>query len=70
MWLWIGIGLGAFLAVSVVIGVVIAAVLGSIGRDITHLHDEIIEGEAWAMWPPTRATSEDRAEQENEARLR
>ena len=58
MWLWIGIGVGSFVAVSVAVGVVVAAVLGSIGREIAHLHDEILEGEVWATWPPSRATAE------------
>jgi len=58
MWVWIGIGLGVFVAVSIGICVVLAAVLGSIGRDITQVYGEILEREAWAVWPPTRAAGE------------
>jgi len=58
MWLWIGIGLGAFAAVSIAVCVVLAAVLGSIGHDITQVYDEMLEREAWAVWPPSRAVDD------------
>ncbi len=49
MWLWIGIGLGAFVALSVVVGLALAAMLGAINQGVTELH----EAEAWAAAPTT-----------------
>jgi hypothetical protein len=51
MWLWIAIGLGAGLLVSVVVGLAVAAVLGAIGREISELY----ESETWTTLPPTRS---------------
>jgi hypothetical protein len=56
MWLWILIGLGGFLALSLVVGFTVAAVLGTIGRQITELHSELDEAEEWAMLPTGRAS--------------
>jgi hypothetical protein len=53
MWLWIGIGLGVFFALSVVVGAALAAMLGTIGRGVTELHEELFEADAWAAAPPT-----------------
>jgi hypothetical protein len=53
MWLWIGIGLGAFFAVSVLIGLALAAMLGTISRDVTELHDALFE--AWVVEPPPQS---------------
>ena len=53
MWLWIGIGLAAFLALSVVVGAALAAMLGTISRSVTELHEELFEAEAWAVQPPS-----------------
>jgi protein-S-isoprenylcysteine O-methyltransferase Ste14 len=52
MWLWIGIGLGAFLALSLVVGAALAAMLGTITRAVTELHEELLETEARAAAPP------------------
>ena len=54
MWLWIGIGLGAFFAVSVLVGVALAAMLGTISHGVTEMHEGLLEDEAWASAPPTR----------------
>jgi hypothetical protein len=50
MWLWIGIGLGAFFGVSLLIGLALAAMLGAISRGITELHEQPV-GEAGAVQP-------------------
>jgi hypothetical protein len=51
MWTWLAIGVTAFLWVSLLAGVVIAAVLSEIARRASKLLDE----EAWVTAPPTRA---------------
>jgi hypothetical protein len=56
MWLWVGIGLGAFFAVSLVVGLVVAAALGAISREVTAVHHELFEG--WAELPPSRAVDD------------
>jgi hypothetical protein len=51
MWTWIMIGVGSFLGLSLLIGLALARILGTIGREI----GELYETEDWAMLPPTRA---------------
>ena len=51
MWVWIIIGVGSFLGLSVLMGFALAWVLGTIGRQI----GEWYERGDWAMLPPTRA---------------
>jgi hypothetical protein len=46
MWLWIGTGLGAFFAVSALVGAALAAMLGAISRGVTELHEELEETRA------------------------
>jgi hypothetical protein len=53
MWLWIGIGLGAFFALSVLVGAALAAMLGTISHGVTEMHEELFEAEAWAVQPLT-----------------
>jgi hypothetical protein len=50
-WGWVGIGAGAFLALSLVVALVMARILGSIGSGISQL----FEDEAWTSAPLTRA---------------
>jgi hypothetical protein len=52
MWVWIVIGVSSFLGLSLLVGFALAAILGTIGREISELHDD------WAMLPPTRASKE------------
>ncbi len=54
MWVWIVIGVGSFLGLSLLVGFALAAILGTIGREISELH----ETDDWAMQPPTRASKE------------
>jgi hypothetical protein len=54
MWVWIAIGLGSFLGLSLLVGLALARILGTIGRQISELY----ETEQWAMQPPTRASRE------------
>jgi hypothetical protein len=51
MWFWIMIGVGSFLGLSLLIGLAVARILGTIGREISGLY----EMDDWAMLPPTRA---------------
>jgi hypothetical protein len=51
MWFWIMIGVGSFLGLSLLIGLALARILGTIGREIGALY----EADDWAMLPPTRA---------------
>jgi hypothetical protein len=51
VWGWVGIGVGAFLALSLLMALVVARVLGAIGRQVSELYD----AETWASAPPTRA---------------
>jgi hypothetical protein len=48
---WIAIGAATMLALSVLVGLAVAAILGRISREISELH----EMEPWAVAPPTRA---------------
>jgi hypothetical protein len=54
MWLWIGIGLGAFFGLSILVGLAVAAMLGAISRGVTELHEEIFEAGPCAVEPPTK----------------
>ena len=52
MWLWIGIGLGAFFAVSLLVGLALAAMLGTISSGVTELHEGLLSADA--AEPPAR----------------
>jgi hypothetical protein len=54
MWVWIVIGLGLYLCLSLLAAFGLAAILEMIGRQISELH----ETDDWAMLPPTRASHE------------
>jgi hypothetical protein len=54
MWVWILIGLGSSVGLSVLVGFALARVFRAIGRQISDLY----ESEAWATLPPTRAANE------------
>lgn len=56
MWLWVGIGLGVFFGVSLIVGLVVAAALGAISREVSAVHDELFEG--WADLLPSRAAGD------------
>jgi hypothetical protein len=60
MWVWIVIGVGSFLGLSLLVGFAVAAILGTIGRQTSELHDD------WAMLPPTRASKEAKEQQPEE----
>ena len=62
MWVWIVIGVGSFLGLSLLVGLGLAAILGTIGRQISELH----ETDDWAMLPPTRASIEPKEQQPQE----
>jgi hypothetical protein len=54
MWVWIMIGVGSFLGLSLLMAFALARILGAIGRQIGGLY----ETEDWAMLPPTRAAKD------------
>ena len=62
MWVWIVIGVGSFLGLSLLVGFALAAILGAIGRQISELH----QTDDWAMLPPARASKEVKEEQSEE----
>ena len=62
MSVWIVIGMGSFLGLSLLVGLGLAAVLGTIGRQISELH----QTDDWAMLPPTRASKEPKEQQPQE----
>jgi hypothetical protein len=59
-WSWVVIGLGSFLVVSLLVGLAVALILGSIARKVSELY----ETEEWALSAPRRALqdAEPRAE--------
>jgi hypothetical protein len=54
VWAWLLIAVGAALALSTVVGVALARVLGQIAEDVT----DLLEGEEWSSAPLTRALHE------------
>ena len=50
--MWLAIGTGALLMVSVGGGLMIAAILGTISRDVS----ELLETESWSLMPLARRT--------------
>jgi hypothetical protein len=62
MWFWIMIGVGSFLVLSLLIGLALARILGTIGREISGLY----ETDDWAMLPPTRAARDTKEDQPEE----
>jgi hypothetical protein len=54
VWVWIAIGAGSLIGFSLLVGLVIARILGSIGREVSL----VLEAEAWATAPLTHATQE------------
>jgi hypothetical protein len=51
LWLWIVIGLGLWFALSVLLRLALARLLGAVGREVSELY----EPEEWAVRPPTRS---------------
>jgi hypothetical protein len=62
MWVWIVIGVGSFLGLSLLVGLGLAAILGTISRQISELH----ETDDWAMLPSTRTSIEPKEQQPRE----
>jgi hypothetical protein len=61
VWVWLVAGVGAFLLLSIVVSLVLAAILGQIGRDVSDLLEsapgvaaEVEESESWASAPLAR----------------
>jgi hypothetical protein len=54
MWLWIGIGVGAFFALSGLMALVLAAMLGTINLGVAEMHEELFPADAWAVESPAR----------------
>ncbi len=53
LWAWLAVGAAGALGVSLLVGLAVGAVLGTIGREI----DELVEAESWASAPPARASA-------------
>lgn len=68
MWGWIAIGVGSFVGLSVLVGLALARILGTIGREVADMY----ETEDWAMVPPSRAAqaTEEREPQQDGAKQR
>ena len=62
MWVWIVIGVGSFLGLSLLVGFALAWILGTIGRQISELY----ETDDWATLPPTRGSKEAAEQQPQE----
>ena len=62
MWVWIMIAVGSFLGLSLLVGLVLARILGTIGREIGGLY----ETEDWTLLPPSRAVKDVKEEEEEE----
>jgi hypothetical protein len=58
VWVWIVIGAVLLLAFSLLVGLVIARVLGSIAREVSPLLEAEAEAEAWATAPLAYAARE------------
>jgi hypothetical protein len=63
MWVWIVIGAGSFLGLSLLVGFALAAILGTIGRQISELQ----QTDDWTTLPPTRALHEVNEQPEEQA---
>jgi hypothetical protein len=63
MWVWIMIGVGSFLGLSLLMAFALARILGTIGRQV----GEMFETEEWTMLPPTRAAKDVEEERPEEA---
>ena len=50
MWMWVAVGVGSFLAVSLLIVLAFARVLGTIGLEVSRLYED----EFWATRPASR----------------
>jgi hypothetical protein len=53
MWIWIAVGVGSFLALSIVASFAIALVLRMIGLRISELYED----QFWTSLPPSRASA-------------
>jgi hypothetical protein len=62
MWVWIAIGLGSFVVLSLVVAFAVARILGTIGREISEMYGT----EDWATLPPSRASREVNEQQPDE----
>jgi hypothetical protein len=62
MWIWIVIGLASFLCLALLVGFGLAAILGTIGRQISAPS----ETDDWAMLPLTRRSKDVEEHQRDE----
>jgi hypothetical protein len=58
LWGWILVGAAIWIAVAVVVGLTVTAILGQIGRAVTAQQDEIFEAELWATRAPSRGAED------------
>jgi hypothetical protein len=50
MWMWVAVGVGSFLALSLLVALAFARVLGTIGLEVSRLHED----EFWSTWQASR----------------
>ncbi len=62
IWLWVTVGLVSFLALPLLVGLAVARILGTIGREVSELY----EMETWSSMPPARALEDAGDEQPQE----
>ena len=62
-WLWVIAGTGIFVALSIVVAIAVAAVLGQIGSDVSQL----FETDVWTDAPLRREEDEIEADRAEEA---
>jgi hypothetical protein len=65
MWVWVAIGVGSFLGLSILLAFGFARFLGMLGRQVS----EMYETENWAALPPTRASKEAKERQPDEEKV-
>jgi hypothetical protein len=51
LWLWVTVGVAAFLAMSVLFGLALAAILGNISREVS----ELLDSAPWTSAPLLRS---------------
>jgi hypothetical protein len=66
VWVWIAIGVGSLLVLSLFVGLAVAAVLGNIGRRVSELY----ETEDWVTAPPARALTDAGERQREEVKTK
>jgi hypothetical protein len=54
-WVWVGLGLATFFALSTLVTLAVATILGRVGREVS----ELLDSAAWSSAPLAREHAED-----------